>query len=151
MKIVEKRTYAASPAELWEIIREPSSMPAWNPKCVHSDPLAAYRVGERFAVTYEMNGRTVDAVGELHSYRNAEFIQYRYAYEDSSRIGTVDEVFEIIPKGNRSSMLIHTVDFSQSTLPGWVKFLIGIFGKIGKKQGTGPLDGIAAILDGTSG
>ena len=146
MKIVEKRKFKASASELWEIVHDPGNMPAWNPKCVSSEPLDAWEVGQRFEVIYEMNGKRSNASGELFDFKISQLVHFRYHYEDSSKLGIVDEIIEIIPKGNLSTLIVHTVDFSRSTLPLWVKLLLGVLGRFGKKMGEGSLDGIASLL-----
>jgi uncharacterized protein YndB with AHSA1/START domain len=146
MKIVEKRSYDASASEIWSIIHDPANMPAWNPKCITCEPLKSADGDQWFAVTYEMKGRVTEASGELIESRPEALIHFRYHYEDASKVGVVDEVFEISARDSPSVELVHTIDFSRSALPFWVKVLIGIVGKIGKKMGEGPLDGINALL-----
>ena len=146
MKIVSKRQFAASPDELWEIIHEPGNMPAWNPKCVECESLQRYESGQSFSVVYEMNGKRTHATGELLAFEPGQMVHFRYNYEDSNRVGVVDEIFRVIPEGKQTTLLEHTVDFSQSHLPAWVKWLIGFLGRFGKKVGEGPMDGIAALL-----
>ncbi|NDV61943.1 SRPBCC family protein [Puniceicoccales bacterium CK1056] len=149
MKIITKRTFRALPLELWEIIHNPSNMPAWNPKCLTCKDIIQSEPGRKFAVTYKMKGKHTDAVGELISSRKEKLIHFRYFYEDKAKVGTVDEVFEIIPAERGKTLLIHTVDFSKSTLPYWVKLLIGFLGRFGKSMGRGPMDGIASLLQAT--
>lgn len=96
-----------------------------------------------------MNGKRSKATGTLLDLKDSQYIHFRFHYEDASKLGIVDERIEIIPNDNRSSRIVHTVDFSRSTLPLWVKLLIGLLGRIGKKMGEGPLDGIAALLSET--
>ncbi|QEY32709.1 hypothetical protein EVJ50_11210 [Synechococcus sp. RSCCF101] len=97
-------------------------------------------------MTDEMNRKRSKALAELVHYEKDQLIHFRYHYEESAQIGAVDEIFEL-RSGNRGVELVHTVDFDQSTLPWWVKLLIGYLNRFGKAEGEGPLDGIAALLD----
>lgn len=146
MKLITKRTFKATPPELWEIIHDPANMPAWNPKCVWCEVDGTGTAGPRFLVTYEMRGKQSDAEGEVVASEEQRRIHFRYTYEDAAKLGTVDEVFELKPKGDRQTEVVQIVDFSNSTLPRWVKWLIGFIGRFGKEQGIGPMDGIQALL-----
>ena len=103
-------------------------------------------VGQRFSVTYAMNRKRSDAIGELIEFDENRLIRFRYHYEDSAKMGIVEESFELKSDGSKTRV-IHTVDFSQSTLPIWLKWLIAFLGRFGKKRGEGSLDGIAALLE----
>ena len=146
MKIITRRTFNASPRELWEIIHDPVNMPAWNPKCVWCEINGTGLAGPRFRATYEMSGKRHDAEGEVVASEAEQRIQFRYTYEDAAKLGTVDEVFELYDKGDRRTELVQSVDFTRSALPRWVKWLIGLLGRFGKSQGNGPMDGIEALL-----
>ncbi|MEX0330722.1 MAG: SRPBCC family protein [Puniceicoccaceae bacterium] len=147
VKLKTEKQYNASAAELWQIIHDPGTMPAYNTKCISSESLARFESGQKFAVSYEMNGKMTDAVGELVAYETDRMVHFRYTYEDGSAIGTVDEIFTIIPSGERRSRLVHTLDLSNSTLPRWAKIVVGFISRFGKSQGGGPLDGIAELLE----
>ena len=140
VKLRTEKQYDASPAELWQIIHDPGTMPAYNTKCVSSESLARYESGQTFAVTYEMNGKLTDAVGELVAYETERMVHFRYTYEDGSGIGNVDEIFEINPRGERRSRVVHTLDLSHSTLPRWAKIIVGFISRFGKSMGGGPLE-----------
>lgn len=146
MKIVSKRVYNASPAELWQIIHEPGNMPAWNPKCVECDPVNGGGLGSRFKVVFEMSGKRKQARGEIIEFEPMERIRFRYHYEESSKMGSVDEAYAIAAKGPHQCHLRHETDFQKSTLPTWLKILIGLLGRFGKQVGRGPLDGIEELI-----
>ena len=147
MQLTTEKAYNATPAELWQIIHDPGTMPAWNPKCVVSQSLDPWKVGQQFAITYEMNGKVMDALGELINFESERMVHFRYTYEYASKVGTIDEILQILPSGANRTLLKQTVDFSQSTLPRWVKWLIGFLNRFGKTKGKGPLDGIEALLN----
>ncbi|MGB0744641.1 MAG: SRPBCC family protein [Opitutales bacterium] len=145
MKLVEKRSYRASPEDIWGILQDPENMPAWNPKCLTVEGIKRQEVGQKFSVCYEMNGKRSNAMGELAEYEKNRRIAFRYHYEAAARTGIVMERFEVTP-GNGMTQVVHTVDFSQSSLPLWLKWLISFFNKFGRKRGAGSLDGIADLL-----
>ena len=146
MKMVSKHLYQARPEEIWQIIRDPGHMPAWNDKCVSCDSIGAGGEGSEFDSVFEMNGKRSEARGTVVVYRENEEIAFRYSYEDEGGLGTVEESYRIRKRKNGEVELIQTVDFAQSSLPFWVKLLIGFLGRFGRKKGRGPLDGIEDIL-----
>lgn len=148
MKLVSKRTYRATPTELWQIVHDPLNMPAWNPKCIHCEKLEGPGNRGAFRATFDFNGKQSDARGTVVKSEPNQEIRFRYEYEASARLGVVEESFQIAAKGWRRTQLKHTVDFSQSTLPRWVKWIIGFVGRFGGSVGTGPLDEIAKLLPG---
>ncbi|MEX0326766.1 MAG: SRPBCC family protein [Puniceicoccaceae bacterium] len=147
VKLKTEQQYNASAAELWQIIHDPGTMPAYNAKCVSSESLARFETGQTFAVKYEMNGKMTDAVGELVGYETESMVHFRYTYEDGTAVGNVDEIFQIIPSGERRCRVVHILDLSNSTLPRWAKIVVGFISRFGKSQGGGPLDGIAELLE----
>lgn len=146
MKIVSKRKFEATASQLWHIVRDPGNMPAWNPKCVACTSLPQARTGERFSATYNWRDRTHVAEGEVLEYREGEYIAYRIYYEHSAKLGSVDESFQLRQLDLRRAELIHTVDFRRSTLPWWVKMIIGLAGRFGQRKGPDPLKNIEDLL-----
>lgn len=121
-------------------------MQVWNPKCIRCEKLDGPDNRGAFLVTYDFNGKQSDARGTVVKMEPNREIRFRYEYEDSARLGVVEESFLIETKGWRQTRLKHTVDFSHSTLPRWVKWFIGIVGRFGKSVGNGPLEEIEKLL-----
>ena len=146
MKMVSKKSFQVPRYRLWEIIREPGNQPAWNPKCVECEDIGQCVVGAKFAVTYEMKGIRQKATGEVLDIQAEHKLTYRYHYEDDKIMGSVDEHFELIEAGMDKTTLVHTVDFQNSSLPRWVKWLIGLMSRFGRTVGPDPLDGLDDLL-----
>jgi len=151
VKTVERRTFGVSPAKVWSALSDPLNMAAWNPKCVSCEALETSDGIPRFVATYEMSGRRREAFGEVLRSEEGRFIQFRYLYEESSRIGQVDEIFELNAKGSGVTEVTHIVDYGQSSLPLWVKLLIALLSRFGRAVGPGPLEGLAVLLGATEG
>ncbi|MDQ8199309.1 SRPBCC family protein [Pelagicoccus enzymogenes] len=146
MKIVAKRDLKASPQELWAIVAQPGNMPAWNPKCVRASETPTTNAGETFTAVYEMKGQQHEAVGDiLRSETNRE-ITFRYNLKDSAGTGTIIETLSFAPKTDSITRVSHSVDFSKSNLPFWVKLLIGLIGRFGRNVGAEPLQGVQDLL-----
>lgn len=137
--------FRASPADLWLIVHDPANMPAWNEKCVECVSTGIGE-GSRFKAVFEMSGKRSEARGEVIEYVLQKRIRYRYEYEDDSKLGSVEELYEISTLGRDQSKLRHEVNFKNATLPFWVKILAAVLGKIGRKMGKGPLDGIEELI-----
>lgn len=148
MKMISSRTFNTSASEVWRIVSEPGNMPAWNPKCVSCDNTGYGGVGSTFNAAFEMRGRRTEARGEVVSLKHEAEIRYRFEYEEAARIGSVDEVFIIKRKGINRCILRHEVNFRRSTLPFWVKLLIGFIGRFGRPVGPDPLAGIDDLISG---
>ena len=146
MKVVSKKSFQVPGYRLWEIIREPGNQPAWNPKCVECEDIGQCVVGAKFAVTYEMNGKRQKATGEVLDIQAEHKLTYRYHYQGSKMMGSIDEHFELVEEGMDKTMLIHTIDFKESPLPKWVKFIIGFLERFGRTAGSDPLDGLDDLL-----
>jgi len=150
LKFVSKKTFNASPAELWQIVHEPGNMPAWNPKCVES-VVSGKGEGARFTAVFDMSGKRIEVQGTIVEYVEEERIRFQYQYEEGGKAGRIGELYAISRKGPRQSHLRHEADFSDSTLPFWAKVLIGIVGRFGTKMRNSPLDGIEELLHGGKG
>ena len=74
-------------------------------------------------------------------------IRYRYQYVDDSKQGSVEELYVISPLGQNQSKLRHEVNLKNAALPFWVKLLAVVLGRIGRKMGKGPLDGIEELIE----
>lgn len=146
MKLVSKRRFNVSVESLWEVIREPGNMPAWNHKCVECGCIAEGGVGSRFEVVFQMNNKRKEAEGEVITLKQFEEIRIRYRYKEDNQMGAVDEMFQVSSAGLRKSKLKHVVDFRHSTLPAWVKVLIWFLGVFGRSVGKDPLDGLDDLL-----
>lgn len=120
-------------------------MPAWNPKCVSSEALRIWGAGQKFKITFEMNGKRKDAYGTIVEYTENRLIHFRYTYNEPDKTGTVDEIFELFPKGEKTK-ITHTVDLSGAGFPPWAKILISMISRFGRKVGTGSLDEIASLI-----
>lgn len=145
MKITETQSFDASPAELWSIIHQPGNMPAWNPKCISCESVPSGRIGQRFDVVFEMNGKQLEGLGEIVEWIENKMIRFRYFYEDAGKSGTAEEIFELFENGKRTT-LKHTTDYSGVGIPLWARLLIRFITRFGKAVGPGPLDGIASLL-----
>ena len=111
MKIVTSRAFNASPAILWEIIRDPGNMPAWNPKCVECSNVDAPTVGSRFSCAFEMSGKRSTAEGETLVFEYNRKLRIRYHYEEEARLGSVDEEYSLTEREMGVTVIKHIVDF----------------------------------------
>jgi|ETNmetMinimDraft_22_1059887.scaffolds.fasta_scaffold00015_8 uncharacterized protein YndB with AHSA1/START domain len=146
MKLISKQDYQASAGEIWQIIRDPGHMPAWNSKCISCSSTGDGGEGSVFEAVFEMKGKRSDTRGTVVDYQENASIAFRYEYEGEEKLGTVVESYQIRERKDGQVELTQTVDFAQSSLPYWVKLLIGFLGRFGRKRGRGPLDGIQDIL-----
>ncbi len=121
-------------------------MPAWNEKCVECVSTGLGE-GSRFKAVFEMSGKRSDAQGEVIEYVLHQRIRYRYQYVDDSKTGSVEETYNISKLDRDHSKIVHEINLKNAALPFWVKLLASVLGKIGRKMGKGPLDGIEELLN----
>ncbi len=103
--------------------------------------------GSRFKAVFEMSGKRSDAQGEVIEYVLHQRIRYRYQYVDDSKAGSVEETYHILRVDRDHSTIEHVVNLKNAALPFWVKILAAVLGKIGRKMGKGPLDGIEELIE----
>lgn len=141
--------YNASVNEIWEILKDPENMPAWNPKCRDCRGVPENIVpGSCFEAIFVLGGKSNNAFCEVADYRPSEKITIRFsgpAFKTNRNF--VDETFLFIPKSPRRCLVRHEVDFSYSGLPFIIKFLMWFIHMFGFKAGPGPLDGIRDLLE----
>ncbi|OUW15630.1 MAG: hypothetical protein CBD18_08520 [Opitutales bacterium TMED158] len=135
MKIVEKRSFDARPEDLWQVVRDPGNLPAWSQKCVECESIRGGGLGSRFNAVFEVRDKRQAARGEVIAHDEGREIVLRFEYEESNGMGSVDESFRIAKRKSGQIELVHTVDFQRSTLPYWVKLLIGFLGRFGRRMG----------------
>lgn len=151
--ILRERTRVKATAErIWTILRDPSRMSQWNPRCLRCEAEEdTLRVGLRFqAVMWFSNGaeRQLDcAVIECEPPRS---LTLRFSGEASR--GTdqyVEEryVFQPVEGGTR---ILHETDFSHSGLPRFLQGVMKAISLVRRKKGESPLDGLKELAEGSA-
>ena len=149
MKVVSTREFRAPVESVWAILREPGNMPAWNPKCRSCTNVRGGREGSRFEAVFEMSGKTRRSDGEILCFHPPREIEFRFHDREPGREGHVDERFLLSEPSPGRTRLKHVVNFRHAPLPFFVKCLIVILGRFGRRVGDDPLAGIDDLLPGT--
>ena len=147
MKIKSSKKLNSSDYDVWEILRDPGNMPAWNPKCYTSTGNRDVTVGSHFEATFKLRGKTArTALCEVIELKPCEKITIRYSGEAFPANGYVDETFYLISQGPRQTKLELVVDFTHSGLPLYFKFIMWAISSLGHQAGPSSLDGIENLL-----
>ncbi len=148
MKIKESIKLHVPVTEVWDILKDPGNMPAWNHKCRSCDCNGGVGVGSSFQAMFELGSKGRKAFCEVVEWKPAEKITIRYSGEAfGSKGGYVDETFLLIHKGPRETRVNLVVDFSNSGLPIFFKGLMWFISKFGYKAGRSSLDGIKELVE----
>lgn len=146
MKIVEKRDFKTSVSALWNIIHEPSNMPAWNTKCTYCENTNGGASGSKFEATIVMNGRSHPVLGLVVESIPEKRIIIQHQPKDLPEWGITVETLEILQKQNGRVHLVRTIDFSQTQLSKIVKCLIWFLNKFGRPTNGPPLSALDDLL-----
>ena len=131
MKTVEKKDLQASPSDVWDIIKDPGNMSAWNEKCVLSESPESLEVGQEFDLAFSMGKVRNSVKGKIVEYEPGQKIVLHQEYTDMNRSGYVFESYEIEPLPGDRTRLIHTVDFKHSGLPFIFKIVMWFISRFG--------------------
>jgi uncharacterized protein YndB with AHSA1/START domain len=149
VKIKSKKILDVSVNEVWEILRDPENMPAWNPKCQDCYEVPAeVSAGTRFRATFELSGKRNKVFCEVMDYKPCERIRIRYsgpAFKSDSNF--VDETFLLNSQGPHHTLIRHEVDFSNSGIPILFRFLMWFISTFGYQVGPSSLDGIKDLME----
>ena len=148
MKITESELFHHSAHSIWNILKEPGNMPAWNPKCRRCGAVGTASVGAVFQATFELGGKTRESTCEVIDVVPREKIAIRYSVETPGRgTGHVVETFLLRERGLERTQVDLTVDFSEAHLPLCAKTLMWVLSKCGYSAGKSSLDGIRELLE----
>ncbi|MCG8632946.1 MAG: SRPBCC family protein [Desulfobacterales bacterium] len=148
MKIKESTIVNCSVDDIWDILKDPGNMPAWNPKCHTCDAGKTISIGSSFDATFRLGSKEKKTSCRIMDLKPGEKITIRYSGEAfSTGDGFVDETFTLVYQGVRQTKLVLEVDFSQSELPFLIKSIMWFLSRFGQKSGKSSLDGIRSILE----
>lgn len=147
MKIKCKKTLNTTVDAIWEILRDPGNMPAWNHKCQTCSATSNVAIGSRFEATFQMSGKPARTWCEIIEFKPGEKITIRYSGQAfMSKNGFVDETFHMVGKSTMQSLIRHEVDVTNSELPVFVKFLMWFINTFGDSIGRSSLDEIEDLI-----
>lgn len=137
----------SSANDIWDILKNPGNMPAWNPKCQTCTGNDKITIGSTFDATFQLGNKKKTTICEIIDIKPNEKITIRYSGDIfGSNGGYVDESITLIHQGLRQTKVILSVDFTNSKLPAFVKFIMWFISKFGYKVGKSSLDGIEDLL-----
>lgn len=147
MKIKSKKTVNTAVDAIWEILSDPGNMPAWNHKCQTCITKSNVTIGSRFEATFQMRGKPTRTWCEVIEFKPREKITIRYSGQAlTSKNGFVDERFHLVGIGSIITQIRHEVDFSNSGLPLFVRFIIWFINTFGYRVGRSSLDEIEDLV-----
>ncbi|MBM4027298.1 MAG: hypothetical protein FJ280_18110 [Planctomycetes bacterium] len=151
MILREQTCVAATTEQVWAVLTDPGLMSLWNPHCVCTAGAGlALRVGLRFqAVMRFRRGpeRTLDC--DVTECRPGQRLTLRFSGEAlPGRAGHMDETFVLQPVHGGTDIL-HIADFSHAGLPWFLKAIMKVMHRFGRKEGKSPLDGLKELAEGS--
>jgi uncharacterized protein YndB with AHSA1/START domain len=123
---IDDTTYIeASPATVWEVLKDPSLMPLWNSKIVACDILSdgEPRQGYRFKVHFKWREKEQLSDAEFIEFDTCNTLTIRYEKGMLAPKGYVDESF-ILEPDEGGTVLTQRVNIRHSGLPWWAKLLM---------------------------
>ena len=148
MKIIDSIKLNNSVSDVWDILRIPGNMPAWNFKCASCDSKETVQVGSTFEAIFKIRNNSKLITCEIIELNPSNRITTRYSGDMfGSKGGYVDETFILICIDTNKTKLRHEVNFTNSRLPFILKFFLWFFSIFGYKGGQSSLDGIRDLLD----
>jgi uncharacterized protein YndB with AHSA1/START domain len=149
MVLRERIRMNATASQVWTILRDPTRMSSWNPHCVRSEAGEdTVHVGLRFQAAMRFGGgpeRHLDC--EVIACEPERILTLRFAGEAFPDTGEyVDETYVLQPVEGGTQVL-HTVDFSHSGLPWFLKVLLKVVDVVGHKRGPSPLEGLKELAE----
>lgn len=147
MKVKESILIDSSVDEVWEILKDPGNMPAWNYKCCDCKADSNIVIGSTFEATFKMSKTKNVASCEVIELKSCNAITIRYSGESfGSTGGYVDESFILTCIDPRQTKLDLVVDFTNSKLPLILKCIMWFIHTFGYSAGRSSLDGIKDLL-----
>ena len=149
MKATDQIDINVTPEQLWPFLIDPVLQAAWNPKIIsidrpHAGPAS---IGETYNMTVRMSNKPPQS-SEVHvvDVIEAQRLTFEHRATEAGTGLIVTETFTLTPTG-QGTRVEQTVDMSNMPMPWFVRLLVSLVMKFGKRVGDSQLLGLKKMVE----
>lgn len=155
MRIREDVLTRATPAQAWELVRDPELHELWNPRIVETEAISPPPpgLGSRYRVSYELGGRRSMFDAEIVEFeaplRFCARLTERFQGDGRNSNRVFEERYTLTARGERTHVR-HDVLIQQSGVHPLLRFLVWFIMKTGKPVGRPFMDRFRELAESPS-
>lgn len=148
MQVNENTLINATPDQVWPFLIDPVLQASWNPKIISIDRPkdGPVTLGETYSMTAKLSGEQNTTRVEVVDLIEARLLTVQHQLTETGTGFVITETFALESNGT-GTRFEHTIDLSQTPIPGILKPLIKLVMKFAKPAGTPQLGRLKQMIE----